>query len=686
MRLSPEAYADRTRAVGVYGLGFVGLHLALRLSRAYRVIAADPLAPRAEDLALGRDLFGAVAAEGLKASGIVFAGTPEALRECGLIVVVAPAGPDAPASPATLRLAAARVGACMAAGTTVVFESALPATKVARVCAPALAQASGLQEGVGFRVGVVRGGIDSKERVYKIADPIRHVWGDSPAVGVFLREVFEPCRDTLAVPTSAMLGVAVKDTPPPVSWREGVIASFAGVSLVATPWWLGGQDLAAQWFALAGALGAFVAVFLPGKGEARTRHVAGMMRAVVGSVPFLAGLALLTLFLCQGLNPAVSVEFSDQTWQLVQENPVRWLPAGVAAPFSLDRWPGGMNAFRTMLIFASPWLLFLALHHGVRSRRIADGLCLTLIFSSVIMAIYAVGDRVSGRLAGTPAEMAATPLGPFLYQNQGGAYFCLMFSLACGFGLRAWSRAKRGRGGPHWIAPAAACMLIVAVFASRSFGALLTLTVSVFAVIPAALTVRAKLAASRPVLSSVLPPALALGSLFSLMAAAVVSRGDFAGMMEKVRAKLELARAASLDDRHALREATWKMYSDHSPWFGSGAGSYRWSILDYLASAFGASERGVVVHTGYAHNDWLQILAEWGALGAAAVAAFGAWWLVGVLRGGRASWEVVLPLAAGVGMFLLHAFADYLIFNPGLALTVAFLLFYTLHAAQKKPA
>ncbi|MFW5330333.1 O-antigen ligase family protein [Hydrogenophaga sp. ZJX-1] len=160
-------------------------------------------------------------------------------------------------------------------------------------------------------------------------------------------------------------------------------------------------------------------------------------------------------------------------------------------------------------------------------------------------------------------------------------------------------------------------------------------------------------------------PALALG----LLAVAL-----FMGGLDWVE-RFDAERLAADDALRALtREATWQGALAYWP-LGSGLGSYAWVFPRFQAPEVGR------YWLDLAHNDYLQILMETGALGLVAMALALA--LMGrralqLFTAGRGTWSSAdrLAVACGLGLLatLLHAWVDYPFRIPANAMLAAFLL------------
>ena len=139
--------------------------------------------------------------------------------------------------------------------------------------------------------------------------------------------------------------------------------------------------------------------------------------------------------------------------------------------------------------------------------------------------------------------------------------------------------------------------------------------------------------------------------------------------------RFDAERLAADDALRALtREATWQGALAYWP-LGSGLGSYAWVFPRFQAPEVGR------YWLDLAHNDYLQILMETGALGLVAMALALA--LMGrramqLFSAGRGTWSSAdrLAVACGLGLLatLLHAWVDYPFRIPANAMLAAFLL------------
>jgi O-antigen ligase len=125
-----------------------------------------------------------------------------------------------------------------------------------------------------------------------------------------------------------------------------------------------------------------------------------------------------------------------------------------------------------------------------------------------------------------------------------------------------------------------------------------------------------------------------------------------------------------LDTRIAIWKDTAHLIADHK-WIGSGIGAYERGLYLYKTVK--------PTHTlDFAHNDYLQIVAELGIPGALLAAGLGAWILwrclaVAVWRRGSRNWELSLGLLGAIAAIALHSLTDFNLYIPANALALAWI-------------
>jgi len=133
--------------VGVIGLGYVGLPLALAFGQEFDTVGFDIDAARVDALRRGDDQTGeATAAELAEASRLDLSDDPQALDGCNVFIVTVPTPVDEATRPdlRPLEQASAMIGARLKRGDVVVYESTVYPGTTEEVCVPILERESGL--------------------------------------------------------------------------------------------------------------------------------------------------------------------------------------------------------------------------------------------------------------------------------------------------------------------------------------------------------------------------------------------------------------------------------------------------------------------------------------------------------------------------------------------------------------
>ena len=161
--------------IAVVGLGYVGLPLAVHLSRHFSVVGYDLKAGRIAQLNAGVDSTREVSADDLKKASIQFTDNPEILGSCRLIIVAVPTPIDAYRIPdlGPLTSASATVGKYLSRGSCVVFESTVYPGATEEVCQPVLERESGLRCGVDFSLGYSPERINPGDRVHTVDNIVK---------------------------------------------------------------------------------------------------------------------------------------------------------------------------------------------------------------------------------------------------------------------------------------------------------------------------------------------------------------------------------------------------------------------------------------------------------------------------------------------------------------------------------
>lgn len=169
--------------IGVVGLGYVGLPLAVSFARKYAVTGFDISAHRIATLRAGTDYTNEISADELAASTLEVTDDPQALAGCPVIIVTVPTPVDEGRRPdfTPLEGACRTVGRVIAPGTIVVFESTVYPGATEEVCAPIIEQVSGLKSGVDFTLGYSPERINPGDKEHPFEKIVKVVAGQDAA-------------------------------------------------------------------------------------------------------------------------------------------------------------------------------------------------------------------------------------------------------------------------------------------------------------------------------------------------------------------------------------------------------------------------------------------------------------------------------------------------------------------------
>jgi UDP-N-acetyl-D-glucosamine/UDP-N-acetyl-D-galactosamine dehydrogenase len=169
------------RGFAVIGLGYVGLPVALALARKCEpVIGFDISQRRIAALREGNDTTGEVTRAALRNTRLRLTDDPDALAEASFLIVTVPTPIDVDRRPdlTSLQSACALIGPRLRRGAVVVFESTVYPGLTREVCGPLLAKASGLEQGVGFKLGYSPERINPGDKQHRLETIVKIVAGE----------------------------------------------------------------------------------------------------------------------------------------------------------------------------------------------------------------------------------------------------------------------------------------------------------------------------------------------------------------------------------------------------------------------------------------------------------------------------------------------------------------------------
>lgn len=334
------------------------------------------------------------------------------------------------------------------------------------------------------------------------------------------------------------------------------------------------------------------------------RRIARRLRGLLHDPVLYLGGAFLFLLLIQWYNSG-RIQLYDWDRQC-------WTYS--STPYPRLPWAFTREEAREMLYWFFPaWALLLALRSGIRDGRTARRVLLVAVVNAAALAGFGIVQFLSG----TRSLLWVFPLkqhffASFGYSNHAGAFFVLLFGMACAILLREVLDRPVHE-------PRRSTVILAGSAATLAFcGANLSLS-------RAAIIMSWSLAAAASIIAAkAIWPALSQGKRLNVIATliAIALAGYFlVGALGTQAFNAELsglgqtsAKGESMR-RWPQSQAALRIWQDH-PWFGVGGWGYRYLLHEYIRENH-SGDRPFVVSTGMAnvHNDPVQFLAEFGIVG-----------------------------------------------------------------------
>ncbi|MDF2713121.1 MAG: nucleotide sugar dehydrogenase [Paenibacillus sp.] len=169
------------RKIGIVGLGYVGLPVAVAFGEKQPIVGFDINPNRIETLRQGWDYTGEISEEELKAASIDFTSDPVKLNDCDFIIIAVPTPIDDAKKPDLTPLikASESVGRHLRRGAIVVYESTVYPGTTEEICVPALEKHSGLKAGTDFFIGYSPERINPGDRNHTFKKIVKVVSGQN---------------------------------------------------------------------------------------------------------------------------------------------------------------------------------------------------------------------------------------------------------------------------------------------------------------------------------------------------------------------------------------------------------------------------------------------------------------------------------------------------------------------------
>ena len=179
--------------IGVVGLGYVGLPLAVEFGKHFETIGFDVNPQRIAQLRKGRDTTLEVSRAELRAAErLTFTTDLQRLRRCRVFLVTVPTPIDGYKRPDLTPLvrASESVGAVLSKGSVVIYESTVYPGCTEEVCVPILERVSGLKFNRDFFAGYSPERINPGDKEHRLTTIRKVTSGSTPEIADFVDELY----------------------------------------------------------------------------------------------------------------------------------------------------------------------------------------------------------------------------------------------------------------------------------------------------------------------------------------------------------------------------------------------------------------------------------------------------------------------------------------------------------------
>ena len=193
--------------IGIIGLGYVGLPLAVEFGKIYPTIGFDLNEARIDELRRGTDATLEVSDEELREAHLLeFTAEDQHIRTCNVFIVAVPTPIDAAKRPnfKPLEGASRTVAKVLKKGDVVVFESTVYPGATEEVCVPLLEQGSGLTYNQDFFCGYSPERINPGDKQHRLPSIVKITSGSTPEIARFVDALYKTIITAGTFPASSI--------------------------------------------------------------------------------------------------------------------------------------------------------------------------------------------------------------------------------------------------------------------------------------------------------------------------------------------------------------------------------------------------------------------------------------------------------------------------------------------------
>ena len=183
---------DQTR-IGIIGLGYVGLPLAVEFGKTLTTVGFDINTKRIDELKSGKDHTLEVSPEELKqATKITYTSDLQALKTCNFYIVTVPTPVDEFKRPdlRPVESASRTLGQVLKKGDVAVFESTVYPGCTEEICVPIMEKLSGLKFNTDFFCGYSPERINPGDKEHRVTSILKVTSGSTPEAADYVDKVY----------------------------------------------------------------------------------------------------------------------------------------------------------------------------------------------------------------------------------------------------------------------------------------------------------------------------------------------------------------------------------------------------------------------------------------------------------------------------------------------------------------
>jgi len=188
------SFSQKTAKIGIIGLGYVGLPLAVAIANHFETIGFDINKKRIGELKQGHDATLEVSSKELsEAKQLTFTDLADQLQSCNIYIITVPTPIDDYKTPdlTPLKRASAFIGEILSKNDIVVYESTVYPGATEEVCVPILAKESGLVYNQDFFAAYSPERINPGDKEHRVTSILKVTSGSTAEVADFIDGLYK---------------------------------------------------------------------------------------------------------------------------------------------------------------------------------------------------------------------------------------------------------------------------------------------------------------------------------------------------------------------------------------------------------------------------------------------------------------------------------------------------------------